>query len=357
MPLRFLASGLAAVAAATLSALLGALTLSRLSGVGVTPPLAAIALGLGAFAGGVAFWQLRDGTSPDHSAQRPATVSIGSWIMFVVFGLFALRVFPWLLYAHGDRLEFLSPNNTGDLPRHLLYGRYFASGAPWWPENPLHAWAPLRYYAGIDLFQSLLLSVGVPEIPGLVWVGLFGSAATALALWRWGGAFALAGFLFSGGLAGFAWLQTGVFLDYQKDLAWKNLALAIFVTQRGFLFALPAGLLLLSAWRERFFGEPEAVADPSSAALPANSARSPSAAVLAGGAALHCAAVFPALRVFVPVRAARVVDRFRAVAAGVAAARAAAHRGGAVAGDRGGVADDRRLRPGAVVLAEAGLDV
>lgn len=247
MSFRLLVAGLAAVATATLAAFVGAFAQSLARGVGVTPPLAVAALTLGALAGFLAYWQ----TGAEPSQRR---VSPWSWAMFVAFALFALRVFPWLLYQHGDRLEFLSPNNTGDLPRHLLYARYFAAGVPWWPEHPLHSWATLRYYAGIDLFQSLLFSVGVPEIPGLVWVGLLGSAATALALWRWGGAFALAGFLFSGGLAGFAWLKTGVFLDYQKDLAWKNLALAIFVTQRGFLFALPAGLVLLTHWRERFFG-------------------------------------------------------------------------------------------------------
>ncbi len=247
MPFRLLVAGLVTVAAATLSAFVGAFAQSLSRGVGVTPPLAVAALTLGALAGALAFRQTR-------AASSQRRVSPWSWAMFLAFALFALRVFPWLLYQHGDRLEFLSPNNTGDLPRHLLYARYFAAGVPWWPEHPLHSWATLRYYAGIDLFQSLLFSVGVPEIPGLVWVGLLGAAATALALWRWGGAFTIAGFLFSGGLAGFAWLKTGVFLDYQKDLAWKNLALAVFVTQRGFLFALPAGLVLLTYWRERFFG-------------------------------------------------------------------------------------------------------
>ena len=36
--------------------------------------------------------------------------------------------------------------------------------------------------------------------------------------------------------------------------------MAIFVTQRGFLFALPAGLLLLTHWRERLFAAPLATA-------------------------------------------------------------------------------------------------
>ena len=45
--------------------------------------------------------------------------------------------------------------------------------------------------------------------------------------------------------------------DYQSAVAWKNLFLALFVPQRGFLLALPAGLLLLWSWRRRLLrGEP-----------------------------------------------------------------------------------------------------
>jgi hypothetical protein len=43
------------------------------------------------------------------------------------------------------------------------------------------------------------------------------------------------------------------------DTEWKNLFLAMFVTQRGFLFALPAGLLLLHDWRQRIQNRPAAL--------------------------------------------------------------------------------------------------
>ncbi len=48
-------------------------------------------------------------------------------------------------------------------------------------------------------------------------------------------------------------MQTWKFLDYQgdKSIAWKSLPLAMFVTQRGLLYALPVGLLLLYQWRAR----------------------------------------------------------------------------------------------------------
>jgi hypothetical protein len=86
-------------------------------------------------------------------------------------------------------------------------------------------------------------------------VGLAASAATCYALFRWGGPFVIAGFLCNGGIAGFQFLNTGRFLDYQGDktIAWKSLPLSMFVTQRGLLYAIPAGLLLLWQWRERYF--------------------------------------------------------------------------------------------------------
>src|SRR5437762_2972276 len=62
-------------------------------------------------------------------------------------------------------------------------------------------------------------------------------------------------YLFNGGVAGFEFLKTLKFGDYQggKTIAWKSIPLTMFVTQRGLLYAIPAGLLLLWSWRERFF--------------------------------------------------------------------------------------------------------
>ncbi len=179
--------------------------------------------------------------------------SAWAWLMFTAFGLFAIRTYCWLVFFDGDEIKIVSPNNLGDLSLHLMLARYFANGVHWWPDHPEHAWVSMRYYPGIDLFQSLLNLAGADEYRALVWVGLIGAAALALALYEWGGAFTMAGFLFSGGLAGFQIFRTGVFKDYQTALAWKSLPLAIFVTQRPFLFALPAGLLLMAHWRRKFF--------------------------------------------------------------------------------------------------------
>ncbi|MDQ6656038.1 MAG: hypothetical protein M3Y80_09525, partial [Verrucomicrobiota bacterium] len=163
--------------------------------------------------------------------------------------------FCWLLYRDGNQLKVQSINNLGDLSLHIAYIRNFAAGVPLWPENPIFPFSNMRYPAGTDLFNALLLLLGVDLTHGFIWAGLIASAATFYALYRWGGSFTVAGFLFNGGIASVAIIQTGKFLDYQGDktIAWKSLPLSMFVTQRGMLYAIPAGLLLLCHWRAKHF--------------------------------------------------------------------------------------------------------
>jgi len=207
---------------------------------------------LGGCAVGLLAWWLGRGQAP---LPRP---SRWGWVSIAFFGLFSLRAFLWLIFQDGDDLCVLSPNNLGDMALHLTFINYFTNGAPFWPDSPIFSAGKLTYAAGMDIFNSLLSLAGVDLTRGLIWTGLLGAFATGFALLRWGGAFTVAAFLFSGGLAGLACAASGpdlpFFRDYQSEWAWKNLPLAILVTQRGFLFALPAGLLLLGSWRARLFG-------------------------------------------------------------------------------------------------------
>src|SRR5207248_4854115 len=97
-------------------------------------------------------------------------------------------------------------------------------------------------------------NLGFDLRPQLAATGLLASVATFYALYRWGGTFTVAGFLFNGGIAGYAFLQTHQFLDYQgtSHVSWKSIPLTMFVTQRGLLYAIPAGLLLLRQWRVKY---------------------------------------------------------------------------------------------------------
>ena len=123
---------------------------------------------------------------------------------------------------------------------------------------------------------------------GLVWTGLLASLATFYAFFRWGGTFGVAGFLFNGGIAGFQFLKTLKFLDYQgtqadilhRPIAWKSIALSMFVTQRGWLYAIPAALILLWHWRQKYFRETPMV--PTRRGLSAPDAASAEAAAKAG---------------------------------------------------------------------------
>ena len=179
------------------------------------------------------------------------------WLLAAFFALFAVRSFCWLLYIDGGDWKIQSPNNLGDLSLHITWIRNFASGVPLWPDNPIYVFSKLRYPAGMDLFNALLCLVHVDLMQGLVWTGLVASLATFYAFFRWGGTFGVAGFLFNGGIAGFQFLKTLKFLDYQggNKIAWKSIPLSMFVTQRGWLYAIPAALILLWHWREKYFRE------------------------------------------------------------------------------------------------------
>ena len=233
---------LAGVAAAVLAGLSLAFLGNGLHGVtGWAALIAGVAVAVAAFM-----------ATPRSAARHPST--FWDWVMIVAFAVASARAFFWLLYQDGDSWKVLSPNNLGDLALHISFINWFAATPEWWPSSPILAGDPLRYPPGSDLFNALLLTVGVPVTSGLIWCGIVGAALAGYALWRWGGTVALAAFLFNGGLAGFTILHTGWGADPDATTEWKNLFLTLFVTQRGFLFALPAGLLLLAAWREAAFG-------------------------------------------------------------------------------------------------------
>ncbi|HYV27556.1 MAG TPA: hypothetical protein VFA77_08495 [Candidatus Eisenbacteria bacterium] len=233
-----------------------------MAGHGLNSLSAALALVCGiAFA--VAAWL---GTSDPDKKGGPETGlpkttwrygKIWFWLMAAFFALFAVRSFCWLLYIDGSEWKIQSPNNLGDLSLHIAMIRNFANGVRVWPDSPIYAFSKLRYPAGIDLFNALLCLVHVDLMRGLVWTGLLGSLATFYAFFRWGGTFGVAGFLFNGGIAGFQFLKTLKFLDYQggNKIAWKSIPLSMFVTQRGWLYAIPVGLVLLWHWRQKYFCE------------------------------------------------------------------------------------------------------
>ena len=223
------------------AAVLSAAALAWLAGA-LRPWVSAVSLALGAVAAIASAWR----------AERPAAPwTRWEWAALAAFALVSLRQFVWLVFERDGALLTLLPNNYGDLPLHWTYVQQLASGARFWPENPILTHERLRYPIGVDLLTAVVVSLGASLPLALEAIGLFGSLLAALSLRRWGGAFAVAGFLFCGGIAGVSSLLSGKLVDVDAQVAWKNLYLALFVPQRGFLLALPAGLVLLSSWRAR----------------------------------------------------------------------------------------------------------
>src|SRR5438132_3675021 len=228
---------------------------------GLTPAVAWMGISLGAAFALLAYLRTSDPKSQTNALDRDRSEAskyrnLPIWILAGFFIIFAVRSFCWLLFVDGTELKIQSPVNLGDLGLHLTHIIFFANGVRLWPSNPIYVVSNhLRYPAGIDFFNALLLKANVDLIRGLVWVGLLASVATCYAFYRWGGGFAIAGFLFNGGLAGFQFLRDFKFVDYQdvNNIAWKSIPLTMFVTQRGFLYAIPAGLILLWHWREKYF--------------------------------------------------------------------------------------------------------
>lgn len=196
-------------------------------------------------------------TPPPPGAPGAERWTPWEWLALAAFAAVSVRQFGWLVFERGGALLTLLPHNYGDLPLHWTYVQHFASEAPFWPENPILAHERLRYPLGVDLLTAAFLKLGARMEVVLPAMGLAGAALAALALRAWGGAFALAAFLLSGGVSGLAALAAVTTADVGAAAAWKNLFLALLVPQRGFLLALPAGLVLLSSWRARLLrGEP-----------------------------------------------------------------------------------------------------
>jgi hypothetical protein len=237
--LRLTVGFLSGAATAGLSAAFLAVAIGALS-----PAISAVGLGLGVVVG----W--RATRAVPEIALEP--MSRASAFAVAVFVAACARQFLAVCFEANGMLLTQLPNNYGDLPLHWTYVSFFARGPSFWPVNPIAAGDRLRYPLGVDLLTAMLVQMGIGMPTLLRAMGLLAGLLAAYALYLWGRGFATAAFLFSGGWAGLHFTARGWPTDSPDALAWKNLFLALFVPQRGLLFALPAGLLLLWSWRRRW---------------------------------------------------------------------------------------------------------
>ncbi len=217
---------------------------------GLRPWHTPVALVFGAAVAGLAAWQCRD--IPDSGARSgPGWLE---WFGGLAFFCWAFVGFFWLTFQQHSSIKITNPNNLGDLALHITIIRWLPNAPSFWPESPIIAASPLAYPIGIHHFHALFEMAGVPLYSMLAAVGFLGAMATYFALRGWGGWFAVAGFLFNGGLAGVAFFWTWQVADYQLEPAWKSICTSMLIPQRGFLYAFPAGILLLSELRARMRG-------------------------------------------------------------------------------------------------------
>ena len=216
---------------------------------GLVPWTAALSLGLSLVAVLIAVL-----LSPGQMFTHLEKIHASGVILAILFLAFAIRAFSQVIFVEDGTVKVLSPNNLGDICLHLTQINFLASNPHYWPENPIYAFDKLRYPIGIDIFNAELKLIGISPNSGIILVAFLGSLLTLRALFLFGGPFAVAAFLFNGGLVGFMFFQSWPWqlADYQTDIAWKSIPLALFVTQRGLLYAIPAGLLLITHWRRTF---------------------------------------------------------------------------------------------------------
>ena len=175
-----------------------------------------------------------------------------NWVMIAIFSLAMFIHFYWLLYEKNGVAFVTDASNFVDLPNHIMYTNYFNNGATFWPKDPFYLTSRATYPFGMDFFTSLFSKLGVTYMISFPIIGVCAGLLLLSALYFWGGGFALAAFLFAGGAYNFKFLSTLKLIDYQNGKPWQSI-LPLFSSQRGYLYAMPAGLILLWSWRNRFF--------------------------------------------------------------------------------------------------------
>lgn len=175
-------------------------------------------------------------------AWRRSTTGILEKVVFALIIFVGLRHFIFLFYQVDNEVRSLHQFNLGDLPLHVHYIRNLASGVDFPPVNPNFSTELLRYPYGIDLYDALWETLGVPMGSHLFLVGIFCTCASLVCLRLAGSWLAMIAIFFSGG---FIAIERGGPQAVQNLLAWKNLFLSMFITQRGFIWALPVGVLLV----------------------------------------------------------------------------------------------------------------
>ena len=180
----------------------------------------------------------------DDQFAYPREHGFWDWLMLIVFALSSLRAFLWLIYPRGDEICVLSPNNLGDLSLHLNLIRYLGKRSRFLAGKLHSEQCAAKYPLGADLFNSVLEICGVDT--SVAWFGRdCRSGPDWICALAWGGPFGSPRFYSTADSPDLRCCERCRSRTFQREMVWKNLFLSMFVTQRGLLFALPAGLASL----------------------------------------------------------------------------------------------------------------
>ncbi len=185
---------------------------------------------------------------------KPPPVSIPIFILYtlIFFGIYFHSVF--LFYPKGGFYWIQDQFNLGDMSFHWGTIRYLGKGADFWPENPIYMGYRFKYPFGMDFFNALFENLGMSINSHLPLVTLLALVMGFYILHMTGGPLLVFAIYFSGGIYNFMAPGNWDVGRIQDSVDFKNLFLTVLLTQRGFLYALPAGVFLYRGLQEYFSG-------------------------------------------------------------------------------------------------------
>jgi len=223
-------------------------------------PILACATAVAALAVGT--WLIRSRVQADSASEHRGGIGLVSLLVLGV--LFARWLFFWsgAVTIEPDGLYVGSRYLYGDFAQHLGDVMAFAWGDNFPPVHPRFAFAPFSYHYLTSITSAALVVLGLEPQAALTLPGFLFSCAAALAVFafarRLAGDSTVAGlvvllFFVGGGLGWWLTLRqaglAGPLWDHGTQQAgnfrWLNVFFALVAPQRGYLYGLPIGLLVL----------------------------------------------------------------------------------------------------------------
>jgi hypothetical protein len=187
-------------------------------------------------------------------ALQAPSVSLPVFILYalIFIGIYLHSIF--LFYPKAGFFWIQDQFNLGDMSFHWGTIRYLGKGATFWPENPIFMGYRFKYPFGMDLFNAFFENLGVGISSHLPLVTLLALLMLFYVLHMAGGPLLVFAIFFSGGIYNFTVPGPWDLGQIQESIEFKNLFLTVLLTQRGFLYAFPAGVFLYRALQEYFSG-------------------------------------------------------------------------------------------------------